>query len=128
MKESLTSACLPRTFKNEYFICNGTSDQHVNGPIKKKDTHLRQLRSCTAHNVDVHHVWLSPEGSQARRLQGLPPLGKLIKSLVTLARVNLDLKLADGQVLPSVLGDERRERVKFAAFDVNFEDVDERVT
>lgn len=47
---------------------------------------------------------------------------------MTLARVNLDLKLADGQVLPSVLGDERRERVKFAAFDVNFEDVDERVT
>jgi hypothetical protein len=47
---------------------------------------------------------------------------------VTLARVNLDLKLADGQVLLSVRRDERRERVKFAAFNVNFEDVDKGVT
>ena len=115
-----------------FLFCNGASDQHVNRPIfkkeKKRDTHLCQLRSYTAHNVDVHHVWLRPERSQARPLQGFPPLGKLVKALVTLARVNLNLKLADGQGLQGVLGDERRECVKFAAFDVNFEDVDERVT
>jgi len=120
----------PKVQKRVLFLQRNirSTRQQTNDPKKKKDTHLRQLRSCTAHNVDVHHVWLRPEGSQARRLQGFPPLGKLVKSLVTLARVNLDLKLADGQGLPSVLGDERRERVKFAAFNVNFEDVDERVT
>jgi hypothetical protein len=105
-----------------------TSTDQFSKKKKKRDTHLCQLRSYTAHNVDVHHVWLRPERSQARPLQGFPPLGKLVKSLVTLARVNLNLKLADGQGLQGVLGDERRECVKFAAFDVNFEDVDERVT
>ena len=44
--------------------------------------------------------------------------------------MNLDLKLADGQLeaIPSVLVKERRERVKLAAFNVDFEKVDERVT
>jgi len=50
---------------------------------------------------------------------------------VALARVNLDLKLADGyylEAIPSALVKERRERVKLTAFNVNFENVDERVT
>jgi hypothetical protein len=42
--------------------------------------------------------------------------------------MNLDLKLTDGQGFLCVRGDKRRERVKLAAFDVNFEDVDEFVT
>ena len=42
--------------------------------------------------------------------------------------MDLDLKLADGQGLVGVGAEERREGLKFATLDVNFEDVDESVT
>jgi hypothetical protein len=43
-------------------------------------------------------------------------------------RVNFDLELADGKVTIGMCLDECCERVKLAAFNINLEDVDERVT
>jgi hypothetical protein len=60
------------------------------------NTHLCEIGSHTAHKVDVHQVWLCPERSQSRSLERLPPLEKRVKALATVARVNLDLKLANG--------------------------------
>jgi hypothetical protein len=76
----------------------------------------------------VDQIWLEREGSQASSLEGLPPFEKILKVLMVVVRVNFDLKLADGEVTIAMCFDECCERIKLGAFNVNFEDVDERVT
>ena len=95
---------------------------------KARTTHLCQVRPHIAQQVDIHQVRLRPERPQARRLQRSPPVRKVPKVLAASARVDLELELADGE--HGALGirvEERRERVEFAALDVNLEDVNERV-
>jgi hypothetical protein len=52
----------------------------------------------------------------------------LVETLVTLARMDLELWLADGRGTLSVRVDEHPEGVELAAFNVNFDDVDKCVT
>lgn len=133
LKASLTSACLPRMLINEYCVQpknqsrNPVSASTQSSRTLNRKRYLCQLGSCAAHHVDVHHVRLRPERSQTGPFQRRPPPRELVETLVPLARMNLDLQLADGQIALSVRVDERRERVKLAAFNVNLEDVDERV-
>jgi hypothetical protein len=47
---------------------------------------------------DVRRAWLEWDlrGSQASHLEGLPPFEKVLKASTIITRVNLELKLADG--------------------------------
>jgi hypothetical protein len=73
---------------------------------KPKMTHLYDLRLRTLPPRDVQQVWLEREGSQARRLQGLPPFDKVGKAPMIVLRVDLELKLADGKEAMRVRVDE----------------------
>ena len=88
-------------------------------------THLCQLWPHTTHNVDVHQVQLRPEWPEARCLQCRPPAGKVLKVLLTVARMDLELELTDRKhvLLGGACAEERGECVEFSALDV-----DERVS
>src|SRR6266702_64123 len=114
---------------NEYY--EGRVQFSTKAPEERTNehTHLCELWPRTAHDVDVHQVRLRPERPEARRLERGPPVGKVLKMLPAVARVDLELELADGKHVPlGECAEERRERVEFSALDVDLEDVDERVS
>lgn len=119
---------------NEYFFLRKrttTAIEHVK-KRKKEDatnkTHLDHERLPTSGVRDVDQIRLQWEGSQAGRLERLPPTTEPLKVRVIVLGMNLELKLADGEVAIEVTVDERGKRVKLRGFHINFEDVDESVS
>ncbi len=113
------------TLQKETTVTVSTRSNILREAIKR--THLYYLGPATRER-DVDQIWLERAGSQASRLEGPPPFEEPLKVLMITVRVNFDLELADGKVTVGMCLDECCERVKLAAFNINLEDVDERVT
>ena len=73
---------------------------------RDQKTHLDHERLSTPGIRDVNQIWLKREGSQASRLKGLPPAAEPLKVRAIVLGMNLELKLADGEVPVEVTVDE----------------------